>query len=70
MAQIHDKTFSRFRLFKEISDNSMNYISWITSYLKPQIFNSGQIVYTKDEEIDGLYYMTKGVSSFTLPEMS
>lgn len=30
----------------------------------------GQVVYEEDEEIDGFYFMIKGLASFILPRMS
>lgn len=31
---------------------------------------SGQQVYSEDDEIDGFYFMIKGLASFILPHMS
>lgn len=30
----------------------------------------GQVIYAEDDEIDGFYFMVKGLASFNLPSMS
>jgi CRP-like cAMP-binding protein len=38
--------------------------------LKPQIVIQGQIIYQEGDEIDGFYFMIKGLASFSLPQLS
>jgi hypothetical protein len=66
---LHKLVFKEFHLFTEIGHDKY-YITWISSHLKPSILIQGQTVYNEDDEIDGFYFVTKGLSSFILPRMS
>ena len=65
---LHKMVFKEFTLFSDIGDKY--YITWISAHLKPRILIQGQTVYNEDDEIDGFYFVTKGLSSFILPRMS
>lgn len=65
---VHKLVFKEYPFFTTIGDKY--FITWISSHLKPQILISGQMVYCEDDEIDGFYFMTKGLSAFILPRMS
>lgn len=32
------------------------------------ILTQGQVIYTEQDQIDGFYFMTKGLASFSLPK--
>jgi CRP-like cAMP-binding protein len=68
MNQIHKHTFKKHSLF--IQCGGKNYINWISSELQAQLYVPGQMLYSREDEIDGFYFMIKGLAGLTLPERS
>ena len=66
MMAVHNKAFENFPFFIKIGNR--NFINWIYGYLKPMILTQGQVIYTEQDQIDGFYFMTKGLASFSLPK--
>lgn len=66
MMAVHNKAFENFPFFLKIGNR--NFINWIYGYLKPMILTQGQVIYTEQDQIDGFYFMTKGLASYSLPK--
>lgn len=65
---LHRQVFDKYTLFTDVGDRY--YITWVSSYLSPSIMLVGQNIYQEGEEIDGFYFMIRGLAAWTLPKMS
>lgn len=65
---LHRQVFNKYTLFTDIGDRY--YITWVSSHLTPSIMLVGQNIYHEEEEIDGFYFMIRGLAAWTLPKMS
>jgi CRP-like cAMP-binding protein len=52
-------------LFSQLGNK--NFTSWISSQLKPKFIAQGHVLYEEGNQIDGFYFMTKGVAAFVKP---
>lgn len=68
MLHFHEKEFSKFPFFHSVGDRT--FTSWIAAHLRPKVYTQGQIIYTEGDEIDGFYFLTKGVVAFNLQSLS
>ena len=65
---VHKLIFAEHPLFINIGDKY--FISWVSNNLKASTIIQSQYMYTEDDEIDGFYFLKKGLAAFILPKMS
>jgi len=65
--EIHKENFNNLDLFKGIG--SKNFLAWVSSRLKQQMFPVSTFFYQKGDLIDNFYFAIKGTSSFVATDL-
>lgn len=64
--EIHKDSFIKFNLFRKVGNK--NYLGWVSSKLKSQLFADSVYFYMRGDHIDNFYFCIKGVGAFVLSE--
>ena len=61
---IHEGRYKKIQFLK---GKTKSFISWICPLLKPQGFEQNQYIYMEGDDVNKIYFLIKGVTSFVLP---
>jgi len=64
--EIHKESFKKFDLFKNLGNK--NFLAWVSSRLKQQLFPVSTYFYQKGDLIDNFYFTIRGVGAFVISE--
>jgi CRP-like cAMP-binding protein len=69
MMLVFQTRFKNYSLFNELNHNvsgqsNRQFVTWVSSRLKPRLASPGQKLYSEFDEIDDFYFVTKGVTAF------
>jgi hypothetical protein len=58
---------SRYQKIKFLKDKNKSFITWICPLLKPFPYTSNQFVYHEGDDVDHIFFLTKGKCCFVMP---
>ena len=62
---IHESTYKRIEFFK---GRSAAFIAWICPLLKSHIFPDNSYIYFEGDDVNNIYWLSKGKAGFVLPK--
>lgn len=62
---IHDDVYKKIRVFK---GRKPAFIAWICPKLKPSVYANTSLIFSDEEDIVEIFFLTKGKAGFVLPK--
>jgi hypothetical protein len=64
---IHDDVYKKIKVFK---GRKPAFIAWICPKLKPAVYASTSLIFSDEEDVAEIYFLTKGKVGFVLPKFN